>query len=284
VGVQYGLQALIDGVITPAEFLDLNAKVGSWKEPAQMVTEGFPFVGSFSPANFDPWSSRNANLSPDGGVTPAARRTGSLDAIHAAYNVGMRFDGHIDIPVIDWRHYLEHQLDMHHSHQSFATRRRLQLARGNADNQVIWFTDARPLAPVFDQTPEAFAVIDQWMANLRAHPELGVAGNKPTDAVDRCFQTNGTEIARGSHVWDGILDNQPPGTCTQQFPIQRSSRIVAGGPIEGGIFKCALQSVDAAIAAGVYGVWVPSPAEHTRLLEIFPTGVCDWSQGDVGRP
>ena len=29
VGVQYGLQALVDGVITPAEFLDLNAQVGS---------------------------------------------------------------------------------------------------------------------------------------------------------------------------------------------------------------------------------------------------------------
>ena len=30
VGVQYGLSALASGVITPAEFLDLNAEVGSW--------------------------------------------------------------------------------------------------------------------------------------------------------------------------------------------------------------------------------------------------------------
>ena len=42
VGVQYGLQALVDGVITPAEFLDLNAKVGSWKEPGDMVAGGLP--------------------------------------------------------------------------------------------------------------------------------------------------------------------------------------------------------------------------------------------------
>jgi hypothetical protein len=62
-------------VITPAEFLDINARVGSWKEANQMVVEGFPFVGGFSPANFDPWSSRNMNLSPDGGVTP--RRVGA---------------------------------------------------------------------------------------------------------------------------------------------------------------------------------------------------------------
>jgi hypothetical protein len=223
------------------------------------------------------------NLSPDGGTTPAPRRTGDLAAIEAAYASGMRFDGHIDIPVIDWRHYLEEQLDMHHSHQSFATRRRLELARGNADNQVIWFTDARPFV-AFDQTPEAFEVIDEWMANLRAHPEHGVAGNRPPRAVDRCFTTLGQEIAAGDHVWDGILNDEPAGACTQLFPIKKSSRIVAGGPIEGGIFKCALQSVDAAIGAGVYGSWVPSAAERARLMQIFPEGVCDWSRGDVGRP
>jgi hypothetical protein len=283
VGVQYGLQALRDGVITSAEFLDLNARVGSWKEPSQMVVEGFPFVGGFSPAAFDPWSSRNMNLSPDGGVTPAARRSGDLTGIQAAYASGMRFDGHIDIPVIDWRHYLEHQLDMHHSHQSFATRRRLELARGNADNQVIWFTNAFP-APASDQTPEAFEVIDEWMANLRANPELGVAGNRPPRAVDRCFDNSGNEIASGDGVWAGILDAGPPGACTQLFPIHKSSRIVAGGPIEGGIFKCGLQSVDDAISAGVYGAWSPSPAERTRLMQIFPAGVCDWSQPDQGRP
>ena len=31
VGVQYGLSALKSGAITPAQFLDLNANVGSWK-------------------------------------------------------------------------------------------------------------------------------------------------------------------------------------------------------------------------------------------------------------
>ena len=282
VGVQYGLQALVDGVITSDEFLDLNAQVGSWKEPAEMVTEGFPFVGGVNLLNFDPWSARNMNLSPDGGATPAARRSGSIPAINAAYEIGMRFDGELDIPVIDWRHYLEEELDMHHSHQSFATRSRLR-AQGNGDKQLIWFTDARP-SVAFDQTPEAFEVIDEWMANLRANPELGVAGNKPPRATDRCFTTLGQEIAAGDDVWDGILDADPAGACTQVFPTYRSSRIVAGGPIAGGIFKCGLQSVDEAIAAGVYGAWVPDAAERARLLEIFPEGVCDWSQDDQGRP
>ncbi len=282
VGVQYGLRAVADGTITPAEFLDLNAQVGSWKEAADMLPEGFPFVGN-DVFDFDPWSSRNMNLSPDGGVTPAPRRSGNLDAIAAAYESGMHFGGDIDIPVIDWRHYLEHQLDMHHSHQSFATRRRLELARGNADNQVIWFTAANPI-PLFDQTPEAFEVIDEWMANLRANPQLGVAGNRPPRAVDRCFDISGNQIAAGADVWDGILDSEAAGTCTQLFEIKQSSRIVAGGPIQGGIFKCGLKPVDAAVADGDYGVWTPSAAERARLLEIFPDGVCDWSQGDVGRP
>jgi hypothetical protein len=102
--------------------------------------------------------------------------------------------------------------------------------------------------------------------------------------VDRCFTTPGQEIAAGDGVWNGILDAAPAGPCTQAFPIHRSSRIVAGGPIEGGIFKCGLQSVDAAIGAGVYGAWVPSAVQKARLEQIFPDGVCDWSQGDVGRP
>lgn len=223
------------------------------------------------------------NLSPDGGVTPAVRRSGNVLAMNAAYQSGMRFDGEINIPVIDWRHYLEEELDMHHSHQSFATRRRMQLARGDADNMVIWFTDARPQV-FFDQTPEAFDVIDEWMARIREHPERGAAGNRPDRAVDRCFATDGTQIAAGSDVWDGVLDDKAAGACTELFPTFKSTRIVAGGPIEGGIFKCHTQSVDQAVASGAYGSWVPTAAQVNRLKQIFPDGVCDWNLGDVGRP
>ncbi|MGH1430760.1 MAG: DUF6351 family protein [Neptuniibacter sp.] len=43
VGVQYGLNALKEGLISPATFLDLNAKVGGWKDPAEMTYEYAPF-------------------------------------------------------------------------------------------------------------------------------------------------------------------------------------------------------------------------------------------------
>jgi hypothetical protein len=283
VGVQYGLEALRAGLITPAEFLDLNAGVGGWKRSAEMVPEGFPFVGGFSPENFDPWSSRQMNLSPDGGTTPAPRTEGDIGAMNAAYTSGMVFDGDIDIPVIDWRHYLEDELDMHHSHQSFAARQRIADSRGDAGNQVVWFTDARP-AQAFDQTQMAFAVIDEWMANIRANPDAGVAGNRPAAAVDSCFDTNGQLIASGDDVWAGVLDDAPAGACTQQFPIYSSSRRVAGGPYRGGLFKCATQPVTDAIASGVYDAWEPTAEEQARLEEIFPSGVCDFSQPDVGRP
>ena len=111
-----------------------------------------------------------------------------------------------------------------------------------------------------------------------------MAANKPADAVDRCFATNGSEIARGDGVWAGILDDEPAGACTQAFPIFSTSRIVAGGPLEGGVYKCARKSVDAALADGTYAPWVPGAADVDRLEVVFPTGVCDYTKPDLGRP
>lgn len=283
VGVQYGLQALLDGDITSEEFLDLNAEVGGWKPTGEMGPEGFPFEGDFSPENFDPWSSRQMNLSLDDGSTPASRTEGDVTAINAAYESGMVFDGDLDIPIIDWRHYLEDELDMHHSHQSFAARQRLLEHDGDAGNQVVWFTDARPEV-AFDQTPMAFEVIDEWMQNIEAHPERSVAENRPDAAVDSCFATDGSLIASGDDVWAGVLDDEAPGACTSQFEVYSSTRRVAGGPYQGGVFKCQLQPVADAIADGLYGDWQPTPAEQARLEEIFPTGVCDFTLPDAGRP
>ena len=265
VGVQYGLKALTDGNLEPAEFLKLNATVGSWKDPGDMVQEGQPFLPI---GGFDPWSRRNMRLSADGGATPAPRRAGSIPAMNAAYEKGLYFDGDIDIPIIDWRPYLEEVLDMHNSHQSFASRQRMLDHDGRASNQVIWFSERGG-----DQTLEAFRVMDEWI----------LEGRRPADATDRCFTAAGAEIARGSRVWDGILNSRPDGACTTAFPIHSTSRIVAGGPIRGGVYKCALQSVSKAIARGLYGSWKPSAAERARLEQIFPTGVCDYTKGDVGR-
>ncbi len=280
VGVQYGLRSVAEGRITPQEFLDVNARAGSWKDPQEMVQEGAPFVPG---GELDPWSARNMRLSPDAGATPAPRREGDVEAMRNAYRSGIVFDGDVDIPLIDWRHYLEEQLDMHNSHQSFASRQRMLDRDGDASNQLIWFTDARP-SRQFDQTGEALEVLDDWIGNIQRRPWRGVARNKPALATDRCFTTQGEEIARGADVWDGILDGEAAGPCTRAFPLHSTSRIVAGGPLRGGVFKCALQPVRRAVERGLYGSWSPSEQEIARLETIFPTGVCDYSQPDVGRP
>lgn len=283
VGVQYGLQALREGNITPAEFLDLNASVGSWKNESDMVQEGCPFISqlcdaldftqSLYPEQIDPWSWRNINV---GSLAqPAPRKVADPGAIDSAFSSGMVNRGDVEIPMIDWRHYLEEVLDMHNTHQSFAARQRLLNHDGDASNQLIWFIEPGEDG-LLDNTIDAFAVIDEWMANIAANPDRSVGDNRPALAVDTCFASDGSVIASGDDVWNGILDDEAPGACTQRFPVFSTSRIVAGAPITGDVFKCELQSVQDAISAGLYGDWAPTADEVAQLEAIFPEGVCDY--------
>ena len=88
----------------------------------------------------------------------------------------------------------------------------------------------------------------------------------------------------GADAWAGILDDRPAGACTQQFPVYSTSRIVAGAPITGDVFKCVLQPIDDAIAAGLYGGTTFSPVQLPQLHAVFPDGVCDYTKGDARRP
>ena len=173
---------------------------------------------------------------------------------------------------------------MHNSHQSFASRKRMLNADGDASNQVIWFTDVVVSNQRFDQTPEALEVMDQWMLNIFGNPGGGVAGNKPARATDRCFDQTGAEIASGPSVWDGIIDADPRGACTQRFKTFSTPRRVAGGPFEQSLFKCQLVPVAEAVARGFYGAWAPGLTDVGALTAIFPQGVCDYSRPDAGLP
>jgi hypothetical protein len=277
VGVQYGLESVASGEITPAEFLKVNGSVGGWKNEPDMVQEGRPFLPV---GDFDPWSRRNQVFSTDPLNDPAPRNSGDLLAMQRVHEAGLVFRGDIDIPIIDVRDYLEAVLDMHNSHQSFAARQRMLNADGDASNQRIWFSEPRGV----DITSIALDTIDEWMRNIAANPKAGVAANAPTGASDRCFEADGSVIAAGPDVWGGILDDGPAGTCTERFPIYSTTRQVAGGPIEQSYFKCALIPVQDAIDRGFYGMWSPSAADQAALERIFPDGVCDYSQPDQGLP
>jgi len=288
VGVQYGLKALKDGNITMEQFLDINAKIGGWKQFQEMIPESILFdddldlelpLGLVSLMfDFDLWSIRNANLTRNEyGVAP--RTEGNIEAMHAAYTSGHVFVGNVDIPLIDARHYLDPKLDMHHAQQSFATRQRMIDGQGHADNQLIWFAEYP-----YDNTMLVLDLLDEWLTNIKENPELSVVENKPAAAVDKCFDKNGDVIAQGPDVWGGILNDEPEGACTQAFPPYSTSRIIAGGDIKGDVFKCHLQTVDEAITAGVYEGITLTDDNITRLKQIFPEGVCDYTKGDAGRP
>jgi len=278
VGVQYGLQALRRGQISATQFLQLNARVGSWKVPAEMEQERFWVLNGARSGlhEFSPWSEQNINLGD--ARQPAPRFAGDRLAMAAAYRSGQVFLGQLDIPVIDERHYLDPGLNMHHAAGSFSVRARLLAAQGHADNQAIWVSDKN-----FDPTPQAFAAIDQWLQAKRAHPERSWAELRPPAASDRCFDAQGRLLASGDRVWDGAWNRQPPGACMRAYPVYSNSRMEAGDNIRGDVFKCALQPVAEALAAGVYAP-VDMRPYRAQLERIFPQGVCDYRRGDLGRP
>ena len=261
VGVQYGLAALKSGQITIEEFLKLNDNIGGWKAPVDMTRERFWKSGGAQSdlADISIWSHHNMS---------ASRNEADAAAMAAAYRSGSVFLGEISMPIIDFRHYLEPRLDMHHSLQSFVTRLRMQRQQGHADNQLIWFSDL-PYEPLGD----ALDLLERWLDN----------NARPTDATDRCYASDGKLIASGKGVWDGAWNEKEDGACLKVYPPFANPRLVAGDDFAGYIMKCHLRSVDKAIADGVYAPLDVS-THRDELQRIFTTGVCDYSLGDAGRP
>lgn len=261
VGVQYGLAALKKEQISIDEFLHLNENIGGWLPPNEMSRERFWKSGGAQSdlADISIWSHQNMS---------STRNAADPAAMAAAYRSGSVFVGELSMPVIDFRHYLEPQLDMHHSLQSFATRLRMQRQQGHADNQLIWFADL-PYEPLGD----ALNLLERWLAN----------DARPADATDRCYSETGELIASGEGVWNGVWNGEDNGACMQRFPPYSNPRLVAGDGYAGDILKCHLRPVDMAITDGVYTP-IDVSAHRSDLQRIFPTGVCDYSLGDAGRP
>ncbi|MEI5637737.1 MULTISPECIES: DUF6351 family protein [unclassified Pseudoalteromonas] len=277
VGVQYGLEALKANDISLAEFIDINQKVGAWKPQSHMRQEQIALpLGHKIPIWLTLWGNHNITTPKDDGVAP--RHHGDLKAMQNAYRSGQVFIGRVNLPIIDARHYLENELDMHHMSASFYSRLRIQQANGHAKNQLIWVADK-----AFNPTALAFKEMDKWLLNINNNPGIGVFEAKPKTLKDTCFAANGDIIAQGNHVFDGLWNNQAPGKCTKQYPMYSTSRIQAGGSWHGDTFKCHLIPVAEAANIGLYGE-VEIAAAIPKLQQIFPMGVCDYRQPDVGRP
>lgn len=241
IGVQYGLQALKDGAITPQEFLDLNEAIGG--------------------------------LDIDGNIV-ATRSTGDTTAIARAYSSGRVNDGeHLTLPTIHYRNYVDFANDIHTYHRTLAMWERLQKKNGTTDNVVRW---TMPQTGTVNFMRMALLGHNEWMERLLADSsDVGYAqkviNNKPSTLTNACW-----DDAAVRH--DQPVSFTEPGVCNTRFPVHADPRIVAGGPRSGDILKCQLKPV----AAADYPVAF-SAAEMTRLIAIFPGGVCDWSKPGVGQ-
>ncbi len=276
IGVQYGLSALVNNAISVDEFIDINRKIGSWKPQDEMIPENiFTPLGRKIPFWLSLWGNENiTELQAD--VAP--RHQGAIEAMHGAYRSGQVFIGKVDLPIIDVRHYLEDDLDMHHISASFYSRLRIQQANGHAKNHVIWISHK-------DYNPAhlAFKVMDEWLLNAKSTASSDIIAAKPAGLDDACFADNGDIIEQGAQVWHGKWNGKNDGSCHKVYPMYSTSRIQAGGSWAGDLFKCHLIPVESAIGEGFYGDKDLS-AFLPILNRIFPTGVCDYRQGDVGRP
>lgn len=168
VGVQYGLGALRSGLITTAQFVDLNSKIGGLsidilQQPARTVADPLALVRAY--------------------------RTGAINTTT-----------HLDkVPIIDGRgpdpgiaHDAVHVLH---------TRLRIEATHGHNDNHVIW---EGPTALIGDAmfAINALAAMDRWVAAMEADTSAAplaakVINNKPADIGDACYNGSGVKASDG---------------------------------------------------------------------------------------
>ena len=92
--------------------------------------------------------------------------------------------------------------------------------------------------------------------------------NRPVALTDACW-AGATKIAEPFGL--GLA-----GACAALYPMFAETRMAAGSPLEGDVFKCQLKPLD----VGPYAVAFTA-AQQARLQAAFPTGVCDWSKPGV---
>ncbi|WP_297794292.1 DUF6351 family protein [uncultured Marinobacter sp.] len=309
-GVQYGLKALQNGVITGDQFLAVNRDIGGLDVDINYQAER---------TIADPQALENAY------------RTG---AVNTAENLA-------NVPIIDLRG--PDPGIAHDAFHSWQVRARLQETQGHAENQVIWY-GAFPLAGDTIFSTEALLVMDQWLAAIEADNEATpvpakVLANKPVTARDRCLslsapfseegpkapytgnllypepQVSGLDseqiptlpaelgqildVATGQVCGLNLGDLGLPETITdplqpitdevvevQKLVVQTrfgTPRTVAGDSITTLNNKCQLKPVDPADYPENPLTGVSNSEEFAQqVAEIFPNGVCDYSKPPVG--
>jgi hypothetical protein len=165
VGVQYGLGALQKGQITPAEFADLNKKVGG--------------------------------LDPDANYTKRRVRANHA-VLRNAYRSGMINEGNNlnKTAIIDCRG--PNPGLFHDAYRAFAVRARLDREHGAHGNQLIW---EGPVDLSADPKCElnSFLAMDQWLRSVeKDHSDAPLAKKIVHDnpgLTDRCYDGTGHKLS-----------------------------------------------------------------------------------------
>ena len=179
-GIEYGRRALEAGEITPAQFVDLNEKIGGL----------------------------DIDHKPQAARTAVDENTAAI-----AYRTSQVVDGRqlATVPIIDLRAYSESG-EIHTSFYSYKTRARLDEANGTHANQLIWtFPASEPILGVSPPpaiVEKSFLLMDGWLARIEADRSGAplaqkVLSNKPGDATDKCFVGSPGAPAIGTPVGPG---------------------------------------------------------------------------------
>jgi hypothetical protein len=247
VGVQYGLAALNTGQITPDQFLDLNEKIGGFDADANFIPE---------------------RTEADRRGTRAAYLTGKV--LNGGGGLGL-------LPILDVDGLytdLAPAGDVHMKYNHFATRERLLQANGRADNMVMW--SGGTLERGGFVSTQALVQMDQWLTAVTADRSKGsvaakVVRNKPAALVDGCW--TGTTAPFTFVAERQFFGGSDTSTCNSLYPGYGFPRYVAGQPLSNDVVKCSLREIDRAD----YDIAL-TPDQESRLHQIFPQGVCDYSQ------
>lgn len=164
-GIQYGLSALRAGRITPAQFVDLNLKIGGFDidfKPAPGRLRG------------DVASIHNAYVS--GGVNS----TNNMDQVAIINSTGPDPGAAHDVVHAWW------------------TRWRLDREQGHHDNHVMWGGPA-PLIGDPHYVVQSLFAMDRWLAAVQAdgssRPRAEkIIANKPADIHDQCSDGAGHKV------------------------------------------------------------------------------------------
>jgi hypothetical protein len=164
-GIQYGLQGLRQGLLTPQQFVDLNAHVGG--------------------------------LDRDGHLS-SQRSSGDLIAFQRVYRSGAADEANNlnQVAIIDLRG--PDPGAFHDVYRTYAMRARLLRNFGTAANQVLWRGQA-PLIGDPSYADQAVFAMDSWLARVytdRRNVALSqkIIQDKPATVADRCTNGSGTDV------------------------------------------------------------------------------------------